>query len=181
MCLPNIRRGKKRQKLVSNCHIDTLLVTAETKTDSNFLLNQFAIQSHLKPDRFDRNRNGGSVFIYVWEDSPSRELKIHNTPKDNESIFIEINLIKTNWCFCGCYHPSSQYDQCFFENIEKALDKYSKNYDKFMLVGDFNSEESRPCLSQFLYEYNAKNIVKESTSSENALQFLMDFLISIKW
>ena len=50
-----------------------------------------------------------------------------------------------------------------------------------MLVGDFNSEESRPCLSQFLYEYNAKNIVKESTSSENALQFLMDFLISIKW
>ena len=41
------------------------------------------------------------------------------------------------------------------------VDKYSKNYDKFMLVGDFNAEESEPCLSQFLYEYNAKNIVKE--------------------
>ena len=27
-----------------------------------------------------------------------------------------------------------------------------------MLVGDFNSEESEPCLSQFLYEYIAKNI-----------------------
>ena len=32
-----------------------------------------------------------------------------------------------------------------------------------MLVGDFNAEELEPCLSQFLFEMNAKNIVKEST------------------
>ena len=32
-----------------------------------------------------------------------------------------------------------------------------------MLVGDFNAEESEPCLSQFLFEMNAKNIVKEPT------------------
>ena len=38
-----------------------------------------------------------------------------------------------------------------------------------MLVGDFSAEESEPCLSQFLYEYNAKNIVKESTYFKNAL------------
>ena len=49
------------------------------------------------------------------------------------------------------------------------LDKYSKQYDKFMLVGDFNAEESEPCLSQFLYECNAKNIVKENTCFKNAL------------
>ena len=38
-----------------------------------------------------------------------------------------------------------------------------------MFVGDFNAEESEPCLSQFLYEYNAKNIVKERTCFKNAL------------
>ena len=38
-----------------------------------------------------------------------------------------------------------------------------------MLVGDFNAEESEPYLSQFLYEYNAKNIVKESTCFKNVL------------
>ena len=32
-----------------------------------------------------------------------------------------------------------------------------------MLIGDFNAEESEPCLSQFLFEMNAKNIVKEPT------------------
>ena len=38
-----------------------------------------------------------------------------------------------------------------------------------MLAGDFNAEESKPCLSQFLYEYNAKNIAKGNTCFKNAL------------
>ena len=38
-----------------------------------------------------------------------------------------------------------------------------------MLVGNFNVEESEPCLSQFLYEYNAKSIVKESICFKNVL------------
>ena len=85
-------------KLIIQSKIDILLIT-ETKTDSTFPLNQFTIQGYSKPYRFDRNRNGGGGFIYVREDIPSRELKIHNTPVDIESIFIEINLIKTKWLF----------------------------------------------------------------------------------
>ena len=38
-----------------------------------------------------------------------------------------------------------------------------------MPVGDFNAEESEPCLSQFLYEYSAKNTVKENTCFKNTL------------
>ena len=38
-----------------------------------------------------------------------------------------------------------------------------------MLVGDFNAEESEPCLSQFLYEYNVRKQVKENTCFKNAL------------
>ena len=71
-----------------------MLVITETKKVSTFPLNQFAIQGYSKPYRLDRNRNGGGVFVYVREDIPSRELKIHNTPEDVESIFIEVNLIK---------------------------------------------------------------------------------------
>ena len=96
-------------KLITQGKIDILVIT-ETNTDSTFPLNQFAIQGYSKPYRFDRNRNGGDVFIYVREDIPSRESKIHNTPEDIESIFIEINLIETKWLFCGCYHRPSQSD-----------------------------------------------------------------------
>ena len=104
-------------------------------------------------------------------------------------------LIKTKWLFCGCHHPPSQSDQYFFENVGRALDIYLKHYDKFMLVGDFNAEESEPCLSQFVYEHSAKNIVKESTCFKNTLnpscidlfitnshlRFRLGFPISIKW
>ena len=38
-----------------------------------------------------------------------------------------------------------------------------------MLVCDYNAEESEPCLLQFLYEYNTRNIVKENTCLKNAL------------
>ena len=39
----------------------------------------------------------------------------------------------------------------------------SKFYERCKLIGDFNAEESEPCLSQFLVEMNAKNIVKKPT------------------
>ena len=163
-------------KLITQGKINILVIT-ETKTDSTFPLIQFAIQGYSKPYRFDRNRNGGGVFIYVREDISSRELKIHNTPEDIESIFIEINLIKTRWLFCGCYHSPSQSGYYFFENIGKALDL---KHDKFMLVGDFNAEESEPCLSQFLYECNVKNIVKENTCFKTALNpSCIDLFITI--
>ena len=45
----------------------------------------------------------------------------------------------------------------------KGLDMYSKFYERYKLIGDFNAEESEPRLSQFLFEMNAKNIVKEPT------------------
>ena len=38
---------------------------------------------------------------------------------------------------------------------------YSKFCERFIQLGDFNAEESEPCLLQFLFEMNAKNIVKE--------------------
>ena len=112
--------------MILQCKTDILVIT-ETKTKFNFSLNQLAIQGYSKPFMFDKNRNRGVVFVYVWENIPRRELKIHNTPEDIECIFTKINLIKTKWLFCGCCHPSGQYDQYLFENIEKALDKYSKH------------------------------------------------------
>ena len=92
-------------KLIIRGKIDIFVIT-ETKTDSTFPLNQFAIQGYSKPYRFDRSRNGGGVFIYVREDIPSRELKIHNTAKDIKMTFIKINLIKTKWFFLWLLSPT---------------------------------------------------------------------------
>ena len=61
------------------------------------------------------------------------------------------------------------FDQYLFENIGITLDKYAKHYDKSQLFGEFNAEELESCLSQYLYEYSVKNIVKKDTCFKNAL------------
>ena len=67
----------------------------------------------------------------------------------------------------GSYHPPSQSDQYYFKCLGNALDVYNKRYDRFLLIGDFNAEDSEPCLSEFLYQYGSKNIVKDKTCFKN--------------
>ena len=68
--------------------------------------------------------------------------------------------------FFGTYHSTHPdyglSDTDYFEQVGLALDVYS-NYEKFLLAGDFNVEEEKSCLNNFLFEYNAKNLVKEMT------------------
>ena len=103
-------------KLIIQGKIDMLVIT-EIKTDSTFPLNQFGMQRYSKPYRFDRNRNGGGVFINVREDIPSRELKIHNNPEDIESIFIEINLRE------NCFYQTKKVSS--FSKVFYCLKRFS--------------------------------------------------------
>ena len=51
-------------KLFARGKVDILAIT-ETKLDPNFPASQFLIESYSEPCRFDTNRNGGGVLIYV--------------------------------------------------------------------------------------------------------------------
>ena len=59
--------------------VDILILT-ENKFDSTLPTSQFLIEGYSKPYRFDRNRNGGVVLIYVEEDIPSKHLTDDNLP-----------------------------------------------------------------------------------------------------
>ena len=69
--------------------IDILVIT-ETKFNSTFPTAQFMIEGY----RFDRNRNGVGVLIYVWEDIPGKPLMDLKLPHDIEWIFVELSLRK---------------------------------------------------------------------------------------
>ena len=47
--------------------------------------------------------------------------------------------------------------------MAKAIGVYHQTYDKFLLIGDLNAEDTETCLSQFLFEYDAKNNVSKKT------------------
>ena len=106
--------------------------------------------------------------------------------------------------FFGTYHSTHPIygltDTKYFEQVGLALDVYS-NYDEFLLAGDFNVKEEENCLRDFLFHYNAKNLVKgkpvlKVLKTQNVLiffsptpikifkiqlQWLLAYLISTKW
>ena len=59
------------------------------------------------------------------------------------------------------YHPQSQCDNEFFDYLSWGWDNYSALYDNFILIGDFNTEESEDILAYFLNYHNASNIVRD--------------------
>ena len=62
--------------------------------------------------------------------------------------------------------PPSQKDEYYFYHIGEAIDTYNQIYDKFLLTGDFNAEDTEPCLPHFLFVYDAINlcVLKKSVS-----------------
>ena len=84
---------------------------------------QFLIKGFYSPFRFDRNRNGGGIMLYVWEDIPAKLLS-HNFPSVG-SFFIEINLHKKKWLVnCSCNSHKSNIGR-YVDIISRSLDVLS--------------------------------------------------------
>ena len=140
-----------------------ILVLTETKIDASFRNAQFRIDGFSAPFRLDRNRFGGGVLIYVREDIPCKQLTKYILPDDIEGIFVEINLRKTKWLLFGRYRPPRQQAEYFLKHVNYALDTYRRTFDKFLLGGDFNIEETDPIMSEFLFKNDSKHLVQQKT------------------
>ena len=62
-----------------------------------------------------------------------------------EGLFVELNFWKCKCLIFGIYHPPSQAYIYYFDNPDKAFDTYS-SYEKRLLIGNFNTETSEPCI-----------------------------------
>ena len=65
---------------------------------------QFSLQGFCDPYRFDRNRNGGGIMLYIREDISSR-LREKNLRNNSEYFSVEINLRKKKRLLCCTYNP----------------------------------------------------------------------------
>ena len=116
------------------------------------------------PFRFNRNRSSGGVIIYIRDDIPSNQLTKHKLPDNIEETFIEVNLGKIRWLIFDTYHPLSQPVEYFFKHVGYALDAYGQPYEKFLLAGESNKEETESCLSEFLFKYNSLSLFETCCS-----------------
>ena len=62
------------------------------------------------PYKLGRNKNSGSVIIYVRENILRKALK-YLFSNNIKGIFVEINFRKSKWLIPGIYHHPSQSDQ----------------------------------------------------------------------
>ena len=130
------------------------MIATETKLDSSFPNGKFSIDRFAKLLHRGKNKNGVSVMIIVRDDIPIKEIKVNFLPFNMECLFIELNIRKAKWLVVGFYHLPSQ-------NVKYTLYSLSSNYEKFILIGDFKSEDCEIEISSFINNHEAKNIVKE--------------------
>ena len=64
------------------------------------------------------------------------------------------------------YLSPSQSDQYYFDNIDKALDVYCQ-YEKIMLVGDFNAQIGEKCFGDFLFQLELESVNDKPTCYKN--------------
>ena len=112
-------------------------MVSETKLDDSFPEGQFLIEGFHSRFRFDRNRNGGGILLYVREDIPAKLLS-HDFPSA-ESFFIEINLHKKKWLISCSYNPHKSNIGKHLEVISRSLDTFPTKYENIILLGDFNA------------------------------------------
>ena len=162
--LNSIRYKFEELKLLVLDNIDVLVVN-ETKLDSTFPVNQFKITG-FNMYRIDRTDSGGGTIIYVRDDISCKELDKHTFPSDVEGIFVELNLKKYKILLLGTYSPPSQNKTYFLNSLSNSLDLYMNEYEKLVLLGDFNMNvrtSTEPIFADFLDQYEVKNLVKEPT------------------
>ena len=108
------------------------------------------------------------MLLYVRDDIPPKQIKLKFIENEAfEGFFAEINLRKIKWLLCCSYNPDKNKILSYIHVISKALDDMRKNYDNFILLGDFNNEPEEKSMPNFLNTYHLKNIVKQKTCFKN--------------
>ena len=131
-----------------------VLVVAETKKGETFPPNQFYIPGFKRHYRLDVSGKSGGLLAFTNEQIPSKQLEGVDIPNYIQVLIIELNLKKIKWLLLPVYKHSCQNDMYFGNEIERIVDFYTKTIGNVLVFGDFNMEESNPCIKLLIQQYS---------------------------
>ena len=100
-----------------------ILMISETKLDENIPATTFFTNGFSSFHCLDRNCNGGSILLYIWEDVPSNLFSIEENLA--EAFFTEINLLNKKKLFLSCsYSPKRASIANHITALSKSTDIY---------------------------------------------------------
>ena len=138
----------------------------ETKLVASFPSNQFAMFCYTFV-KMDKNKFGGGIAFYINDQLPKWTIKNEN-PSDTEILTIEITIHKNKILAAEIYKQLSLSETEFTTNLETIISKLSNNYEKLILMGDFNMTTSNPILSQFLDTFALSPLNNDPTCFKNS-------------
>ena len=158
-----------------------IFAIAETKLDSSFPESQFILPGMRKPFRLDVTSRKGGLLVFVNNDIPSKYLRNSHLPGDIQAIPLEINLKQRKLLVVSIYRPPDQNLDYFLSSITGLLDRHLKSYEDFVIMGDFNANESNPAMKTFLNQHKCKNIIKSKTCYKSQEGSCIDLFITSRY
>ena len=150
---------------VINRNLDIILLS-ETKLYNSFPSAQFILKGHGAPYRFDRNSKDDGLLFCICEVIPWKILKLRSDC-NIESICVEINLRKSKWFINGSYNPSKSFLSNHLECFNGIIDEYSKKYQNFLFLGDFNAIANEKCMEDVCNLNGLASLIKKLTCFKN--------------
>ena len=116
--------------------------------------------------RKDRDRFGGGLMFYVNEQISSKVLSLESIPVNIELIFLEFTVKIEGGCVL--YRPPYQNEKYFIDHLSKTLGQLSRQYDKTVLIGDFNLTIDNKSLENFMTTFDLECLIKKPTCFQSS-------------
>ena len=75
----------------------------------------------------------------------------------------EINLRKEKWLLISIFRPTSQNREFLLNSLANIIDHFTKRFDNYIIIGDFNLEPSNTTLKYFLDSNGLHYLIKGHT------------------
>ena len=134
---------------------------SEIENDDSPSTRQFLRERFTTPYTLDQNGLDGRILVYIREDIPSELISTNFSNKDG--FFLALNLKTKKWVLYCSYNPHNNFIETNMDSIGKVIDSLSARYENFILIGDFNVEESETITKDFCDIYSFIDLIKDST------------------
>ena len=103
--------------------------------------------------------------LFVREDILSNLLAIVYRPV--EGRYVELNLRNDKWLINCSYNPHRNTISTSIDKLNKRSNLFSADYEKMILLGDFNVEVNDNHMKSFCENYDLKDLMKQPACYKN--------------
>ena len=155
------------------------LVLLESNLDDRFSLGQTLIYGFHAPLRFDRDKNGRGIMLYIWKDIPAT-VSSQNFPSA-ENVFVEITLRKKKRLINCSYNRNENNIKNHVESVSRILDALSTKYENALFLSNFSACVDDETLEDFCSSYCLKSLIKQLKCFKNPKNLrCMDLILASK-